>query len=105
MGTIRKVKGVLVHAAQVAAVVREFPELGRFQLVIEHPPGERYERATLRAGTTGAAPDDLPARLTRRLKETVLIDIAVVLVPDAEIPEDAGPPRYAGAMVDRRAHK
>ena len=104
VGTIRKVRGVLVHAAQVARVVAEFPELGRFQVVIEHPAGERYERATLRAGLVREAPTDLVGRLARRLKETVLLDLGVALVAEAEIPEDAGPPRYAGAMVDRRTH-
>lgn len=101
-GTIRKVRGVLVHAAQIAGVLREFLELGRFQLVIEHPPGERFERATLRAGLVSGAPADLATRVSRRLKESVLVEIPVVLVPESEIPEDAGPPRYAAAMVDRR---
>jgi phenylacetate-CoA ligase len=101
-GTIRKVRGVLVHAAQIAAVLREFPELGRFQLEIEHPRGERYERATLRAGLVSEAPADLATRVSRRLKESVLVDIPVRLVPDAELPEGAGPPRWAGAIVDRR---
>ena len=105
VGTIHKVKGVLVHAAQLAGVVREFPAVSRFQLLIEHPPGERYDRATLRAGLVREAPADLAQSLTRRLKEVVLIEIPVVLVPEAEIPEAAGPPHYAAAMVDRRPPK
>src|SRR5581483_3353711 len=36
-GAIRKIKGVLVHPAQVHAVVSGFPELGRFQIVVHHP--------------------------------------------------------------------
>jgi hypothetical protein len=56
----------------------------------------------LRAGLVAAATTDLATRVTRRLKESVLVEIPVVLVPDADIPEDAGPPRYAGAVVDRR---
>src|SRR5439155_1402799 len=51
VGAIKKIKGVLVHPAQIHAVTSQFPELGRFQVVVEHPAGERYERATLRAGT------------------------------------------------------
>ena len=101
-GTIRKVRGVLVHAAQIAGVLREFPEVGRFQLVIEHPPGERFERATLRAGLLREGVPDLATRVSRRLKEHVLVEIPVVLVPEADVPEDAGPPRYAAAMLDRR---
>jgi phenylacetate-CoA ligase len=102
IGTIRKVRGVLVHAAQIAAVLREFPELGRFQLVIEHPPGERFERATLRAGLVREASAELAPRVAGRLKASILVEIPVVLVPEAELPEDAGPPRYAASIVDRR---
>src|SRR5437016_11013409 len=48
-GAIRKIKGVLVHPAQVQAVTSEFPDLGRFQIVVEQ--AGRYDRARLRAGT------------------------------------------------------
>src|SRR5436309_5574486 len=52
VGVIRKIKGVLVHPAQVHAVTSDFPELGRFQIVVEQ--GARYDRARLRARTVRA---------------------------------------------------
>jgi phenylacetate-CoA ligase len=103
VGVIKKIKGVLVHPAQLHAVISQFPELGRFQVVIEHPPGERYERATLRAGTVRppAEPEELRRALAERLKATVLIQMDVVLVPEADVPEAAGPPGFAEALVKR----
>jgi len=104
VGVIKKIKGVLVHPAQVHSVTRTFPELGRFQIVVEHGAGERYERALLRAGTVRAPsdPERLKKALADKLKGTVLIHMDVELVPETEIPEGAGPPRFAETMVDRR---
>src|SRR5213593_3378518 len=103
VGAIKKIKGVLAHPAQIHAVTSQFPELGRFQVVVEHPAGERYERATLRAGTVSAPadPEALRRTLAERLKSTVLIQMEVELVPQAEIPEAAGPPGFAEALVKR----
>ncbi len=103
VGTIKKIKGVLVHPAQIHAVTSQFPDLGRFQVVIEHPAGERYERATLRAGTLRppADPEALRRTLAERLKATVLIQMDVALVAESEIPETAGPPGFADALVKR----
>ena len=100
VGVIRKIKGVLIHPAQIHAVTSELPELGRFQVVVDHPPGERYERAVLRAGTvtTPREPDALRRDLAARLKATVLVQMEVELVPETDIPEAAGPPRFAEAI-------
>lgn len=104
VGAIKKIKGVLVHPAQVHKVTSAFPELGRFQITVDHPEGQRYDRAVLRAGTVWAPgdPEGLKRALAAQLKATVLIQMEVELVPEAEIPEAAGPPRFAEAMVDRR---
>src|SRR5262249_58421074 len=92
VGVIRKIKGVLVHPAQVHAVTTQFPELGRFQVVVEHPAGERYERARLRAGTVRppADPDALRRALAERLNAAILIQMHVALVADAGAPARAG---------------
>ena len=50
-GAIRKIKGVLVHPAQVHKALSELPEVGRFQIVVDHPEGQRYERATFASGS------------------------------------------------------
>jgi len=106
VGVIRKIKGVLIHPAQVHQVTSGFPELGRFQILVEHRSGERYERATIRAGVIAspAEPDRLKKALADQLKARVLIQMDVELVPEAEVPEAAGPPRFAETMVDRRTH-
>ena len=54
VGAIRKVRGVLVHPAQVHAVTSGFADLGRFQIVLERATDGGRERVVLRAGT--AAP-------------------------------------------------
>jgi phenylacetate-CoA ligase len=104
-GAIRKIKGVLVHPAQVHAALRDFPEIGRFQIVIDHPEGHRYERAVLRAGLVGR-PDDvagLAIRVAERVKATALIGMEVDLVPEADVPEGAAAPRFTDTMVDLRS--
>jgi phenylacetate-CoA ligase len=103
-GAIRKIKGVLVHPAQVHAALRDFPEIGRFQIVVDHPAGQRYERAVLRAGLV-ARPDDvaaLAARVAERVKAAALIGMEVAFVPEGDVPEAAAAPRFAEAFVDLR---
>jgi phenylacetate-CoA ligase len=104
VGVIKKIKGVLVHPAQVHSVISTFPEIGRFQIVVDHPEGARYERARLRAGLvmTPVDPEALARALAERLKATVLIQMEIELVSEAEIPETAAPPRFADAIQDRR---
>src|SRR6202158_4463904 len=81
VGVIKKIKGVLVHPAQVHKVTSAFPELGRFQIVVDHPEGQRYDRAVLRAGTVKAPPDPEGVRraLAEQLKADVLIPMDVEL--------------------------
>jgi phenylacetate-CoA ligase len=104
VGPIKKIKGVLIHPAQLHAVTSQFPGLGRFQVVIEHPPGERYERVRLRIVATTPADDSEALRraLTERLKATVLISMDVELVADGDVPETTAAPRFADAIVERR---
>lgn len=104
VGVIKKIKGVLIHPAQVHEVTSAFVGLGRFQIVVDHPEGQRYDRAVLRIGTREQVVDGeaLKRDLAARLKATVLIQMDVELVPESEIPEAAGAPRFAEAMVDRR---
>ncbi len=104
VGVIRKIKGVLVHPAQVHKVTAAFPELGRFQIVIDQPEGQRYDRAVLRAGLLSEPADReaLKRSLAEKLKASVLIQMEVELVAESEIPETAAAPRFAQTMVDLR---
>jgi phenylacetate-CoA ligase len=104
VGGIRKIRGVLVHPMQVGAALRDFPEAGRFQIVVDHPADARYDRAVLRLGLV-TPPADAAAfaqAVAARVKAVALIAMDVELVAQDAIPEAAAGPRYAEAMVDLR---
>jgi phenylacetate-CoA ligase len=95
VGAIRKIKGVLVHPAQVKAVLSAFPELGAFQITVDHPPDARYDRARIRIGC--AAPRaGLANDVRERLKAHVLIQMDVELVAMDAIGPGADP------VIDQR---
>lgn len=95
VGGIRKIKGVLVHPSQVKTTLGHFPELGNFEIVVDHPAGERYDRAVIRIGCDGGGDRQaLAAQVRERLKANILIQMDVELVPKAEIAADA--------MIDKR---
>jgi len=96
VGGIRKIKGVLVHPAQVKNALSVFPELGNFQIVVDHPPEARYDRAVIRIGCD-APQTDLAARIRERLRAHVLIQMDVELVPSVQVPSQAEP------VIDKRA--
>jgi phenylacetate-CoA ligase len=104
VGGIRKVKGVLVHPMQVGAALRDFPEAGRFQIVVDHPEGSRYDRAVLRVGVAAPLADveRWKRAVAERVKAVALVSMEVELVAPEAIPEGAAGPRYAEAMVDLR---
>src|SRR4029453_1970585 len=106
VGAIRKIKGVLVHPAQVHRALSEFPGVSRFQIVVDHPSGERYDRAVLRVGLREAAGDAaaLARSVAERVKAVALIGMDVELVAESGLPEGAAAPRFADVMVDRREH-
>jgi phenylacetate-coenzyme A ligase PaaK-like adenylate-forming protein len=105
VGAIRKIKGVLVHPSQVHRALSEFPTVSRFQIVVDHPAGERYDRAVLRVGLTAPAEDAraLERAIAERVKAVVLVGMDVELVAEGELPEGATAPRFTDAMVDRRS--
>lgn len=110
VGGIRKIKGVLVHPIAVSDFLKKFPEAGRFQVLVEHPQGESFDRATLRVGLRdpleprSPTARDLAARISTAVKDSLLISMNVELCPEAEIPETAGAPGFAQAIVDHRSH-
>ena len=107
VGAIRKIKGVLVHPAQVHRALSEFPGVGRFQIVVDHPAGERYDRAVLRVGLHGSrrrCRRRSRGAIAARVKAVALIGMDVELVAEADLPGGAAAPRFADVMVDRREH-
>jgi phenylacetate-CoA ligase len=103
-GAIRKIKGVLVHPAQVQKAVSELPEVARFQIVVDHPEGQRYDRCVLRIGLAAEPADRaaFAARVAERVKAVALISMDVELVAAADVPETAAAPRFTDAMKDLR---
>jgi phenylacetate-CoA ligase len=103
-GAIRKIKGVLVHPAQVQKALSELAEVSRFQIVVDHPDGQRYDSCVLRIALR-AEPADRAAFATdvaARVKAVALVSMDVELVTEGDVPEAAAAPRFAEAMVDRR---
>lgn len=96
VGGIRKIKGVLVHPAQVKTALGHFPELGNFQIIVEHPEGARYDSAVIRIGCDAPSPG-LRQQVRDHLKALVLINMDVELVSHTEISANAEP------VIDRRA--
>jgi phenylacetate-CoA ligase len=105
VGAIRKIKGVLVHPAQVRAALAAFPETGNFQIVIDQPEGSRYERVAIRIACDRPGDTALAGRIAERLKANVLIQMDVDLVAAQEVPDAAGPPAFQEAVIDRRSKK
>jgi phenylacetate-CoA ligase len=104
VGSIRKIRGVLVHPAQVQETLRAFPELGRFQITIDHTANDRYDHAVIRIGCNETIDrSGLAARVRERLRASIMLQLDVELVPQGEVPESAGPPRFVDAFIDRRA--
>jgi hypothetical protein len=89
---------------QVGTALRDFPGVGRFQIVVDHPESQRYDRAVLRVGLVepAADPEALRRAVAERVKAVALIAMDVELVGLDAIPEAAAGPRYAEAMIDLR---
>ena len=80
-----KVRGMFVHPAQVAEVLRRHPEAGRGRLVIE---GEMAnDRMTLKVETT-AVPDGLAAALAGSLRDITKLRGEIELVAAGSLPND-----------------
>ena len=103
VGAIRKVKGVLVHPAQIARLLADFPEAGRFQIVVDQREGRRYEQATLRVGLRGTVAEqaDWRRKIAERVKQQILLHMDVECCEETAIPESAAGPAFEQAIVER----
>ena len=81
-----KVRGMFVHASQVAAVVKRHPEIGRARLVVE---GEMAnDRMTLHAELMQAAAADLAERVAQSLRDITKLRGEVVWAKPGQLPND-----------------
>ena len=98
VGDAVKVRGMFLHPNQVQQAIARFPELGRFQAVVNRP--ESRDTLTLKIELTRETADhaELDAGLKAAVRETCRLRLdAVEFVAAGDIPEDAQP------VVDERA--
>jgi phenylacetate-CoA ligase len=81
-----KVRGMFVHAGQVAEVVKRYPEIARARLVIE---GEMAnDRMTLHAELAQAAPEGLAERVAQSLRDITKLRGEIAWRGPGQLPND-----------------
>ena len=90
-----KVKGMLVHPSQVAAVAKKHPELGRVRLIIGRD--NEQDTMTLMAESTSLAPE-LAASVVETLQQITKLRGIVGLAPPGTLPNDGK------VIVDERTY-
>ena len=81
-----KVRGMFVHASQVAEVLKRHPEIGRARLVVE---GEMAaDRMTLHVELPHAAPEGLAERVAQSLRDVTKLRGEVAWKQPGQLPND-----------------
>ncbi len=81
-----KVRGMFVHAGQVAEVVKRHPEIARARLVVE---GEMAnDRMTLHAELARAAPEGLAERVAQSLRDITKLRGEIAWKQPGQLPND-----------------
>jgi len=81
-----KVKGMFVHPAQIAEVVKRHPEVLKARLVVDNPGGS--DRMTLRCEVRGALEPGLAQAIADTLRNVTKLRGEVVLAQPGELPSD-----------------
>jgi phenylacetate-CoA ligase len=81
-----KVRGMFVHASQVAEVVKRHPEIARARLVVEGEMAD--DRMTLFAELAGAEPDGLSERVAQSVRDITKLRAVVAWKRPGELPND-----------------
>jgi phenylacetate-CoA ligase len=81
-----KVKGMFVHPAQVAEVVKRHREVVKARLVVDNPGGN--DRMTLRCETDGAPPQGLAEALADSIRSITMLRGEVAFVKKGTLPND-----------------
>ena len=81
-----KVRGMFVHASQVAEVLKRHPEIGRARLVVEGEMAD--DRMTLHAELAQAAPEGLADRVAQSLRDVTKLRGAVAWAAPGTLPND-----------------
>jgi phenylacetate-CoA ligase len=81
-----KVRGMFVHASQVADIVRRHPEIARARLVVEGEMAD--DRMTLFAELAVAEPDGLADRVAQSVRDITKLRAVVAWKRPGELPND-----------------
>ncbi len=81
-----KVRGMFVHASQVADIVRRHPEIARARLVVEGEMAD--DRMTLFAELAGAEPEGLTERVAQSVRDITKLRAVVAWKRPGELPND-----------------
>jgi phenylacetate-CoA ligase len=81
-----KVRGMFVHASQVADVVKRHPAVQRARLVIEGEMAD--DRMTLHAECAGTAPEGLSEQLAQTVRDITKLRATIVLAAAGSLPND-----------------
>lgn len=81
-----KVRGMFVHASQVADIVKRHPEIARARLVVEGEMAD--DRMTLFAELAGAEPEGLADRVAQSVRDITKLRAVVAWKRPGELPND-----------------
>ena len=81
-----KVRGMFVHASQVADIVRRHPEIARARLVVEGEMAD--DRMTLFAELSSAEPQGLAERVAQSVRDITKLRAVVAWKRPGELPND-----------------
>jgi phenylacetate-CoA ligase len=81
-----KVRGMFVHASQVADIVKRHPEIARARLVVEGEMAD--DRMTLFAEIAGTEPEGLTERVAQSVRDITKLRAVVAWKRPGELPND-----------------
>ena len=87
---IAKIKGMFVTPSEVEGVIKRYPELGRFQIIVDRP--KLMDELTIKVEFNKPVgnKEEMEELLSCELKEVIRLKSDVVLVEEGTIPKDAG---------------
>ncbi|MDP2728507.1 MAG: hypothetical protein Q8P59_13315, partial [Dehalococcoidia bacterium] len=88
IGDIPRVKGMFISPRQVEGVLARYPELGRYQIVVERP-GLRDELIICVECNRAMPGDNLKDKLTEQFRAVLRVTPEVALVAEGGIPQGA----------------
>ncbi|MFB0561753.1 MAG: phenylacetate--CoA ligase family protein [Candidatus Lokiarchaeia archaeon] len=94
---LTKVKGVFIHPKQAQDVVKQYPELGRVQIIVDRP-GDYDEMTILVEGKEPSKFSEWESKLQGEFKQALRIKTNIKMVNIGDIPSDAK------SLEDRRKH-